>query len=338
MSAIIYLAHVALSATIPHMSETASWAYVVYPLASWAFAIFMFLFTDNLISSDFRSQRKLLFAAGAVCLAAAAVWSAPSFVGELLHRALDVTVRSTFSTSYAAIVRDIAIAVYVLIRVLRRGGYSEVRKHLENVKDGAVAVVAAFILTILYHLIITVPQEIKTGVAIPKISFPAPRIPDGALAKTVHPATRTRATSEVTLRASVNTPPNKDLPDTSVTITNDDSVELGDHKIWCDVKKVSFANTRIINQGNSFTVAVPWNHTPIGPHGDAQTDKCVYVATTGSPVLCVDLIVSFDYFIKGDNAQKTRQFRFVGRGGSIIGPFEWGQQPLNFSGSYCGGS
>lgn len=89
------------------------------------------------------------------------MWPLLAFVWEIIKQAADITVHSTFSTSYPAILRDLAVAGYVLLRIFRRGGgIAAVMKHVDNVKDAGVALVAAFVLTFLYHLFLTVPDEI----------------------------------------------------------------------------------------------------------------------------------------------------------------------------------
>jgi hypothetical protein len=78
-----------------------------------------------------------------------------------LQQAIFLTVHSTFSSSYPATIRDIAIAGYVIWRRLRAGGLREVRKYLQSGKDAAVAITAAFVLATLYHLLVTIPLQLR---------------------------------------------------------------------------------------------------------------------------------------------------------------------------------
>lgn len=74
-----------------------------------------------------------------------------------LWDAFSLTVHSTFSTSFSAIARDIAIVAYVAWRRLRAGGWREVSKYIESVKDTAVALTVTFVLVIGYHSLFTLP-------------------------------------------------------------------------------------------------------------------------------------------------------------------------------------
>jgi hypothetical protein len=78
---------------------------------------------------------------------------------EGIKAALSVTVHSTFSTSFGAIARDIAIFLYVIIRRWRAGGRKEMKKYVQSVLDLIVATVAAFVLVSVYHLLVTVPKD-----------------------------------------------------------------------------------------------------------------------------------------------------------------------------------
>lgn len=111
-------------------------------------------------------------AVAAVILTIGYVWLGGSdFAKQMLRRALDLSVHSTFATSYPRIVIDVAVLFYVLFRIGRRRGTEGVKLHwLENVRDAAVAVSVAFLLTFAYHLSITVPREIRLQAA----SNPAP--------------------------------------------------------------------------------------------------------------------------------------------------------------------
>jgi len=82
------------------------------------------------------------------------------FAWNLIRSAIDITVHSTFSTTYPAIVRDVAVGIYVALRLLSRGGGIAVLRHLDNIKDALTAVIMAFALTFLFHLFVTVPRAI----------------------------------------------------------------------------------------------------------------------------------------------------------------------------------
>lgn len=133
----------------------------------------------------FPSQQVLLSAAVMVGTLILAISAIPHLMWEIAHRALDITVITTFSTSYAALLRDFLVAVYVLIRVLERGGFLQLKKQLENARDGATAVVVTFLLTFLYHFIFSVPIQIKAAaaLALPEKTFPLPSVPAWALTK-----------------------------------------------------------------------------------------------------------------------------------------------------------
>jgi hypothetical protein len=82
---------------------------------------------------------------------------------EIVKNALDLTVHSTFATSYAAIVRDLVVVVYVGLRIFRREGRQGMNLWIARGKDAALAVVAAFLLTFAYHAAVTVPNSIRNA-------------------------------------------------------------------------------------------------------------------------------------------------------------------------------
>jgi hypothetical protein len=92
------------------------------------------------------------------------MWSAPyAFAWELIRRATDVTIHSSFSTSYTAICWEILIFLWLLWRVYsREGGFAAVLTHWGNVRDAIGAIVVAYLLTFLFHLFSTIPREIYT--------------------------------------------------------------------------------------------------------------------------------------------------------------------------------
>src|SRR5438132_849038 len=109
----------------------------------------------------------LVFSAASVEVA-----SSP-FAWELITRAADITVHSTYSTSYMAILRDVLVFLYVVLRIWRREeGRQAVLKHWDNAKNAFEGLVILFAATFLYHLAITVPQEIgKEANNVPQPSF-----------------------------------------------------------------------------------------------------------------------------------------------------------------------
>jgi hypothetical protein len=93
------------------------------------------------------------------------------FAWELVTQSADVTGHSTFSSSYAALFRDIAVVVYVARKVWKRRGIEAVRKYLNDGRDLAEALIIAFVLTFLYHLVFSVPNRIRTEAASVSVPF-----------------------------------------------------------------------------------------------------------------------------------------------------------------------
>jgi hypothetical protein len=84
------------------------------------------------------------------------------FGWEVVEQAADITVHSTFSTSYPSIVRDILVGLYVLLRPFSRTeGVAAVRKRFDSAKDTLTAVAVAFLLTGLYNLVVKIPDNIS---------------------------------------------------------------------------------------------------------------------------------------------------------------------------------
>lgn len=79
---------------------------------------------------------------------------------HLCRVALDLTVHSTFATSIPAIIRDIAVCLYVAWRVFAREGREGLKEWAQKGKDAASALVAAFVLTFSYNLFFAAPQQI----------------------------------------------------------------------------------------------------------------------------------------------------------------------------------
>lgn len=105
---------------------------------------------------------------------------------EIAQDALDLTVRSTFATSYAAIGRDLIVVLYVGLSILRREGRRGVNRWISNGKDAAAAVALAFLVTFVYHAFESVPDRIRTFAS---AKLPRPRMPDvpyRALDRAVH--------------------------------------------------------------------------------------------------------------------------------------------------------
>jgi hypothetical protein len=100
-----------------------------------------------------------------------------AFGWECLKKATSLAVTHTFSTSFPAVGRDVAIFLYIALRRWRAGGLLEMRKYLQSVKDAAVAIVAAFILVSLYHSSVTVPMGIKAE----SDALATPAIPIGVI-------------------------------------------------------------------------------------------------------------------------------------------------------------
>src|SRR3954447_26103633 len=102
---------------------------------------------------------------------------AEPFFRNAIYRAVHTTIYTPFSTSTGAILRDIAVVVFVVIRILRREGPTAVQEYIRKGKDAALAVVAAFVLTFLYHLFFTIPNEINVEAAsqrVPMVHIPPP--------------------------------------------------------------------------------------------------------------------------------------------------------------------
>ena len=104
------------------------------------------------------------------------------FLFEILKSALDLTVRSTFATSYAAIARDIFVALYVGFRILRREGRQGVSHWASKGRDAASAVALAFMITFFYHALGTVPNQIRAKAnSIKAPSWQMPKVPGWSL-------------------------------------------------------------------------------------------------------------------------------------------------------------
>ncbi len=93
------------------------------------------------------------------------------FAWELTKEAANLTIHSTYGTTFWAIFRDIAVVAYVAIKVGKRRGSEAVRKYLRDGADLAEALVIAFVLTFVYHLAITVPDGINTEASLVNAPF-----------------------------------------------------------------------------------------------------------------------------------------------------------------------
>jgi hypothetical protein len=83
------------------------------------------------------------------------------FALELSKESLDRTIRSTYGTTPWALIRDAAVVAYVAWKIGRHWGAEEAEKYLRNGKYVAEALGFAFLLTFLYHIIFTLPREIR---------------------------------------------------------------------------------------------------------------------------------------------------------------------------------
>jgi len=73
-------------------------------------------------------------------------------------QALSLTIRSTFSSSYEAVARDIGVVLYVGYRRWRAGGWGEVNKWFQSAKDAGFAIVVSIVGVCIYHLLVTIPR------------------------------------------------------------------------------------------------------------------------------------------------------------------------------------
>ena len=139
-------------------------------------------------NQTFISTRRKEIAVGCVLLALASAtlylcWLLGfSFAFEIARRAMDLSVHSTFATSYSRVLIDIAVGIYVLKKIHSRdGGLSAVLKHWKrNLEDAFIAMALAAVITFLYHSFVTVRQEIWAEAAKAKppiFAFPTPPKP-----------------------------------------------------------------------------------------------------------------------------------------------------------------
>jgi hypothetical protein len=76
-------------------------------------------------------------------------------------------------------------------------------------------------------------------------------------------------------------------------------------------------------------------HSPIGPGGDAQTDRCMewFQFTTGT--ICADITLIFWYALQSQpDLREEKRFRLVGERPDR-GKFEWSQRTVEAPGNYC---
>jgi hypothetical protein len=122
------------------------------------------------------------------------------FWWQQLKLATDLSVHSTFSTSYPAIIRDGVAGLVVLLRLLRKEGVVAAREHVSKTVYALAVIGAAFVVTIVYHLSFTLAADIehRAGIEIPQAprfhAMPPP------LEKTAHAQSSTNALRDEVMR------------------------------------------------------------------------------------------------------------------------------------------
>ena len=132
---------------------------------SWEGTI-SFIFTEWVMQTSLWTTRRawliwtciFIFAAGLATVGFAIF----PFAWELGKEAAIRTVHVTYGTTVWTIFRDIAVVMYVAIKIRNRWGKEEVGKYLKTAKDAAEAIAVAFLLTFVYHLAVTIPNKITT--------------------------------------------------------------------------------------------------------------------------------------------------------------------------------
>lgn len=129
----------------------------------WEGIIFLVLNERTLETGCWIKRKKSTALALVVICSAGLVaigFAASPFCWELAQDAASLTIHRTFSTTLWVIFRDLAVAAYVAIKIRKRWGSEEV-KYLQTGKDAAEALTAAFLLTAIYHLAVTIPWGIS---------------------------------------------------------------------------------------------------------------------------------------------------------------------------------
>jgi hypothetical protein len=108
---------------------------------------------------------------------------AQDFYWPLIRQAISVTIHSTFSTSVPAIVRDIAVVGYLLIRIGRRdGGFRAVLKHFrENFAEAFTVVAIAYVFGFGWNVYMEIKEVNNRAVRQPTPSVPSVAPPPWAL-------------------------------------------------------------------------------------------------------------------------------------------------------------
>lgn len=95
-----------------------------------------------------------------------AAFTAVPFAWEITQDAVSITLHRTFSTTLWAIFRDVGVAGFVALRIRMRWGTEEVNKYIRNARDAAEAIMAAFAVTVIYHLAVTLPRDIDAAAVV----------------------------------------------------------------------------------------------------------------------------------------------------------------------------
>jgi len=150
-----------------------------------------------------------------------------------------------------------------------------------------------------------------------------------------------------------NVPGERDMLNTKFTVSNGSSYEISArHELLCyinlETAKGGPAKIHGVRLGqladgtyemysgeiDRRRFPVPTSN-PLHPHGDAQTDSCIYVMGFIDGPSCADIEVSFDYYLQDQPEELQEKKAHLVAHLEDTGTFVWFKEPIESTTNYC---